>query len=143
MLKEIKTQIVINASPNKVWSALTDFKRYPEWNPFILHVEGDVKEGSRIKIRVKPAESKIMTFKPTVLKMEPKKELRWLGSLVFKGLFDGEHSFELIDNDNGTTTFIHAERFSGIFVGRFNTSNTKIGFELMNDRLKELIETRA
>jgi len=143
MLKEIKTQIVINASPSEVWSVLTDFKRYPDWNPFILHIEGDVKEGSRIKIRIQPSGSKAMTFKPRVLKMEPNQELRWFGSLICKGLFDGEHCFELIDNHNGTTTFIHSERFSGIFLGLFHTNNTKIGFELMNNKLKELVEARG
>lgn len=140
MLKEIKTQILINASPNKVWFALTNFEQYPDWNPFILYVKGDVKEGKRIKISVKPSGAKAMTFKPIVLKVEPAKELRWLGSLIFKGLFDGEHRFELIDNNDGTTTFIHSERFSGIFVKQFKTDNTKIGFELMNNRLKELAE---
>jgi len=141
MSKEINTQMIINASPSEVWSALTNFEKYPDWNPFILHIEGDAKEGKRIKISIKPPDGKVMTFKPKILKLEPNKELRWLGSVMFKGLFDGEHSFELIDNNDGTTTFIHAECFSGIFVRRFNIDNTKIGFELMNEELKRLVET--
>ena len=39
-----------------------------------------------------------MTFKPNILVFEENKELRWLGKLFFKGLFDGEHKFEIIDN---------------------------------------------
>ena len=35
MKKEIKTEILIKASPQIVWSILTDFENYPHWNPFI------------------------------------------------------------------------------------------------------------
>ena len=31
----IKTEVDIAASPSRVWRALVDFTRYPEWNPFI------------------------------------------------------------------------------------------------------------
>jgi len=36
-----------------------------------------------------------MTFRPTILKAEPERELRWLGRLLLPGLFDGEHVFEI------------------------------------------------
>jgi hypothetical protein len=35
-----------------------------------------------------------MRFRPTVLKAEPPRELRWLGHFVFRGIFDGEHIFQ-------------------------------------------------
>jgi uncharacterized protein YndB with AHSA1/START domain len=44
MAKEIKTEILINASPDKVWAILTDFDNYPSWNPFITSLKGEVKE---------------------------------------------------------------------------------------------------
>ena len=34
MAKEIKTEILINAIPEKVWSIFTNFDNYPNWNPF-------------------------------------------------------------------------------------------------------------
>ena len=36
-----------------------------------------------------------MTFKPVLLTVKPARELRWRGSLVLPGVFDGEHSFLL------------------------------------------------
>jgi len=143
MRKEISTQINIDATPQKVWKVLTDFEAYPSWNPFILAVKGNIAEKSRIEINVKPKDSKAMVFKPTVLKVSPNRELRWLGSLMVKGLFDGEHRFELQDNGDGTTTFIHSENFSGIFIRFFDTEKTKAGFEMMNQRLKELAENQG
>jgi hypothetical protein len=78
-----------------------------------------------------------------VLAFEENKEFRWLGHLLFPGLFDGEHSFELIDHGNGTTTFIQKETFNGILVPFFSNMldvNTVNGFRLMNEKLKERAE---
>lgn len=138
----ISTEIKINASVEKVWNILSDFKAYPDWNPFVVSLEGDVKVGNQIKVLISPPEGSAMTFKPKVLVFEPEKELTWLGTLGFKGLFDGEHSFKLVRNTDGTTTFIQSEKFSGILVGLFSGTlgKTKRGFEMMNQKLKELAE---
>lgn len=143
MAKEIRTEIIINASPEKVWAVFTDFDNYPNWNPFIKSLKGDVKVGNKITVNIAPPDAKAMTFKPKVLAYETDKELRWLGHLLFKGLFDGEHKFELLDNGNGTTTFIQSEKFKGILVPMFKKqldNNTKRGFEAMNQKLKERME---
>jgi hypothetical protein len=145
MAKEIKTEIVINATPKKIWSILTNFDNYPNWNPFIKSIKGDVKVGYQITARIEPPQAKAMTFKPKVLTFETNKELSWLGHLWFPGLFDGEHKFALIDNGNGTATFIQSEKFKGILVPLFNKmldNNTKRGFEEMNIKLKELAEQK-
>ena len=141
--KEIRTEILIQASTEKVWSILTDFENYPTWNPFIKSIKGDVKLKNKIIVRIEPPEADGMTFKPKVLSFENQKELRWLGHFLFPGLFDGEHIFELIDNGNGTTTFVQREIFNGILVPLFKKKldvNTKNGFEEMNLKLKQEAE---
>jgi hypothetical protein len=145
MAKELKTEILIQASPAKVWAILTDFENYQNWNPFIKSIKGEAKVGHKITARIEPPEAKGMTFTPTVLSFEPNKEFIWLGHLFFAGLFDGKHKFELIDNGNGTTTFRHGEIFQGILVPLFAKmldNNTKRGFEAMNKKLKELAEQK-
>ena len=145
MSKLIKTEILINASPKKVWTILEKFEDYQDWNPFINSIKGDFKVGNQIKVTITPPASKPMTFKPKVLTYELNTELSWLGSLLLTGIFDGAHKFELIDNGNGTTTFIQSENFKGILVPLFKNNlenNTKNGFELMNMKLKELVESK-
>ena len=145
MAKEIKTEISINATPEKVWSILTNFDNYPNWNPFIKSIKGNVKIANKITVRIESPESKGITFKPKILTFKNSRELSWLGHLLFTGLFDGEHKFELIDNGNGTTTFRQSEKFKGILVPLFKKqldNNTKKGFEEMNKKLKELAEQK-
>ena len=143
MALEIKTEITINATPEKVWGILTNFNEYPNWNPFIKSIKGQVVVGEKITVRIEPPEAKGMTFKPKILTFVKNRELSWLGHLLFPGLFDGKHKFELIDNGNGTTTFIQSEKFRGVLVPFFKKqlkNNTKRGFIEMNEKLKELAE---
>lgn len=143
MATQLKTQILINATPQKVWQVLTNFSAYPSWNPFIKKLTGDVEVGRRIKARIEPPNAQGMTFKPLVLAYTPNKEFRWKGNFIIPGLFDGEHIFELVDNGNGTTTFTQAESFSGILVPLFKKmidGPTTQGFEAMNVALKNLAE---
>ena len=143
MRKEIKTEITINATTDKVWAVLTDFENYPNWNPFIKSIKGTVAVGNNIIARMEPPGANGMTFKPKVLAYDSNKEFRWIGHLLIPGLFDGEHKFELIDNKNGTTTFIQSEKFNGILVPLFKKMldvNTVDGFNQMNQKLKELAE---
>jgi hypothetical protein len=146
MAKEIKAAILINASPSTVWNILTDFEKYPNWNPFIKSITGNIKIGENFTARIEPPNSKGMTFKPKLLAFEKHKEFRWLGKLFIKGLFDGEHKFELIDNNDGTTTFIQSEKFYGILVPLFKKMldiNTRNGFNEMNIKLKEIAEAKS
>ena len=132
--KEIKTSIDIRATPERIWNMLTAFSEYGNWNPFLTLVEGDVTVGNRIKINAGG-----MSFRPTVLVYEKNKELRWLGTLWFSGLFDGEHRFAIKNNQDGTSTFIHEETFRGLLVGLFAKKldlETKAGFVAMNIKLK-------
>jgi len=143
MPKEINTEITINAKPEKVWAILTDFENYPNWNPFIKSLSGKVAVGKKINARLQPPGAKGMSFTPTVLAFDKNKEFRWLGHLLFKGLFDGEHKFELIDNGNDTTTLKQSEKFNGVLIPLFKKmldTNTVDGFNLMNQKLKELAE---
>jgi hypothetical protein len=143
MKKQIRDEILIQDTPERVWKVLTDFKSYPEWNPFILSLEGHFTVGDTIVARIAPPGGSPMVFKPVVLVYDENRELRWKGKLLIPGLFDGEHCFQLRDNGDGTTTFIQSEDFSGILVRVFSKmldNNTLEGFRQMNQALKTRAE---
>lgn len=138
MKSTIETRIIINALPDKVWNVLTAFFEYPQWNPFIKAISGDVAVGNKIKV-----EFEQMTFKPKVLIFESNHKFVWLGHLLFKGIFDGKHSFELVDNGDGTTLLIQKEDFHGILiplVGKKILPETQLKFQEMNEALKKRVE---
>ncbi|NIU50701.1 MAG: SRPBCC domain-containing protein, partial [Thermoplasmata archaeon] len=116
------------------------------WNPFIREMEGELREGERLRIILKQPNRKAMTIKPKVVELRPERELRWMGHLVVPGLFDGEHIFELIPAGPTTTRFVHREEFGGILVPmlwRMLDTDTRQGFEDMNRALKERAESAA
>ncbi len=142
-MRTVETYIIINAPVETVWKVLTDFPSYPEWNPFIKSIEGKPESGSKLKVIIQQPESKPMTFKPVCLECEANHTFRWLGHLGFKGIFDGEHIFQLEKLDNNHTRFIHKENFKGILVPilwKQLNSRTREGFELMNIKLKKRSE---
>ena len=47
-MKEIRTEIAINASAERVWTVLTDFASFPQWSPFIAAAEGELTPGSAL-----------------------------------------------------------------------------------------------
>lgn len=141
--KQVRTEIVIQATPQRVWAVLTDFRNYSNWNPFIVSISGELVEGKRISASIQPPGSSGMKFKPRLLKVNPGVELRWLGNLLIPGLFDGEHIFELYENTDGSTTFVQREIFHGILVPLFRKMldvNTVEGFNQMNRKLKAVAE---
>lgn len=143
MSAAISATIDIDANPQAVWEVLTDFPSYGDWNPFMDRVEGAPKVGSKLVVHITPNGGRGMTFKPTVLAATPDQELRWLAKLGFGGLFDGEHSFVLTPNADGTTHLVQSERFSGVLVSllRATLKNTHAGFGAFNHALKQRAET--
>lgn len=141
-MQHITTEISIAATPETVWAVLTNFEAYPNWNPFIISITGDKAVGEKLVIRIQTSTDKEMTFKPKVLVFQAHEELRWLGNAGIKGIFDGEHYFKMVKQENGHTQFIHGEKFSGLLVGLMKNTlkKTKEGFERMNEALKRECE---
>ncbi len=140
MAKEIRTEIEIEASAEGVWNLLTDFAHFPEWNPFIRQVKGSASTGNQLTVTIQPPGGKTMTFKPHVLDAQPNRQLRWIGRVLIRGLFDGEHSFGIEPLGENRVRFTHRERFSGLFVPFFSTGRSQQGFEEMNKALKTRAE---
>jgi len=138
MATEIKTSIIINASPEKVWKVFTNFYEYPLWNPFINPISGEIKKGEKLRVQIDGTK-----FKPKILEVEENKKLEWKGRLILPKVFDGQHLFELVNNDDGTTTFIQSEKFTGVLVPIFKKkilTDVKENFEKMNTALKKQVE---
>lgn len=139
---ELRTEIEIEAPPERVWNVLTDFAAYAEWNPFITEVRGPLAVDSELAVTISPPDSSHYTFKPTVLRCEPNRELRWRGKFIHPKVFQGEHFFLLQATPEGATRFVHGEDFSGLLLHYIRPllTQTARGFAHMNQALKRRVE---
>lgn len=143
--KSIHTETKINAPANVVWRTLTNTEDFVSWNPFITRLEGQLTKGNRLSVTISPPDLSPMKFTPTVLVSESDKELRWVGRVIVNGIFDGEHYFELVPQTDGSTLFLHGEKFSGMLVFAifpFIGESTRKGFEAMNKAMKFQAESQ-
>jgi hypothetical protein len=141
--REIEETIQIVASPSEVWWHLTNFQAYPEWNPFITRVEGDLREGGRLNVTVDPHLMPSFAYRPKIIVAEAERELCWRGRPGVPNLFDGEHAFVIETTGIDRVCFRQRETFSGVFApgtvslieGRLRES-----FRRMNAALRQRAE---
>lgn len=136
---EIVTEVEIDAAPGEVWAVLADPAGYRDWNPFLISMEGELAAGATLTNTMKPAGGGEMTFRPTVLKVAPEKELRWLGRFLLPRIFDGEHYF-LLEEHNSGTRLVHGESFRGVLLWFMDVERFRADFEAMNAALKARVE---
>lgn len=142
-MRTIHTEIGIAAPAARVWDVLMATDRWVERNPF-AKVTGRFVVGERLSVEIAPPGKKPMKFTPTVVKLEPGREVRWLGHLGFSGIFDGEHGFRLVSEDMGRCRFEQFETFTGLFVVPVMWmvgKATREGFEAMSHALKGQAES--
>ncbi|MDZ8032331.1 SRPBCC domain-containing protein [Nostoc sp. DedSLP04] len=147
---KIYTEIEIQASDEQVWNLLTDFASFPHWNLFIRQISGLLSEGAQLTVHFQPPGRDIVTFRPTVITVEPNRKLRWLWHFLIPGLFDVEHSFiieplasDVYDGLRLRVCFIQQESFQGLLVpllARRLNIDVRQGFEAMNQTLKTKAE---
>ncbi len=77
--KELYSEIDIDANPEAVWRVLTDFASFPDWNPFMRNIKGDLEVGKKLIVYLQPSGARGMTFKPTGThrRSEPRNPLDW------------------------------------------------------------------
>jgi len=134
----LHTDVVIDATPEQVWRVLADRQAYPEWNPFIVSSTGELTNGGTITNVLRDTKGAETRFSPTLLAVEPNKELRWIGKVPPGGIFDGEHSFRLEALPDGRTRLIQEEKFRGVaipFTRSMLTNTIEPQFVAMNHAL--------
>ena len=141
-MKSLHAAIEINAPTERVWQVVSDFARYPEWNPFIVRAAGIARVGERLDVTIVAPGMKPASFRPRVLDFAPGRLIRWKGEFKLPGLFDGRHALIVEPLDGGRSRFTTHEDVSGIllpFLGKVMTSSQQ-GFELMAGALKKRAE---
>lgn len=139
--KNIHTAIEIDAPRSVVWDILADNRAYPLWNPYHVQVGGTLREGQALDVVIHKPNGETVHIEPRVLRIRPETELTWGGGI--KGVFFGEHVFELSSVDERTTRLVHKERFSGFAIPFASLEAIEEGYRRMNRALKTRAESTA
>ena len=134
---------MVDSTPEKIWSVLTNFKEYENWNPFMIKIIGDAKLGSKIEVQIQTVKGKKRTYKPIITKFEINKELRWKGKSLLPGIFDGERIFIIEKSAHTKVSFLHKEIFKGLgvkLIGSKLDEDLGESFKKMNIALKTRAE---
>jgi hypothetical protein len=142
---EVQASTEIAAPASAVWTALTDFSRYSDWNPFIRRARGTARRGGDVHVRVRSSFGLRLAFHATVLDSEENRRLHWRGHVLAPWLACGEHWFAIEPAGEGRVRFVQRERFTGLLPrlgARLLAREARRGFEAMNAALARRVTTR-
>ena len=144
-MKQVQSEIEIDAPPSLVWQVLTDFAAFPEWNPFVKHMEGELVVGGHLTIVLKPGPFAERTVRTQVLCVDPGQSLIWRHPPHIPWLFDVMHGFTLEALPGERTRFVQRAVFRGLFGSLLarKASHERCGLEEMNRALKVAAEWAA
>jgi hypothetical protein len=109
---EYATRIEVRATPQRIWSLLTNAAEFPRWNSTVTRIAGTIAEGERLALEVAAAPGR--TFKPRVTALEPERRMVW--SDGFAPMFKAARTFTLSARSDGTTEFSMVEVLSGVML---------------------------
>lgn len=139
--RQIRTEIEIDAAPSAVWKCLVDFEHYAQWNPMLEIQRIDHRPGGQVHFAVKLGKERKASFQARISSDEAPHRFAWRGGNPFT--VAGEHFFQLRENADGSTCFIHGERFSGLLLPALwqRLSQSKRLYQRMNEALKRRVDT--
>lgn len=129
--RETSVSIRIQAAPAIVWALLTHAADFPRWNSTVVSVEGDIRQGQKIKLKSTLDEKR--TFNLQVKEFEPERRLVWGDGM-------GNRVYTLSPEGNNTLRFTMTEKIGGplfpLFAGAipsFDASFEKFAADLKKE----------
>ena len=115
-MREIRTEIEINASQMEVWDILMAFDKWSDWNPTVNQASGTATLGSKVSIIMAASEGKNgQKYSADITTFEAPRSFRWRAVMMAGFLMTNDRSFELEPAGEGTK-LINTEHFSGLLV---------------------------
>ena len=142
--RKIYTDIIIDATPEQVWSVLTDTSSYKNWSVFLVDIQGEIKDGEKLtaKFQTDPEKEKFNIIEHTISVTEGK-EFFWAEK--GPGGIRDNHHFKVESADNGKAKFIQSDEIMKGVTWLMGGNLSKMyadGYRAFNRKLKEEVEQR-
>ena len=139
------TDIIINATPEQVWSVLTDTKSYKDWAAFLVDIQGEITDGATniIVFQIDATKEKLTSIDHTITVVDGE-EFYWAEK--GPGGIRDNHHFKVEATDDGKTRFIQSDEImKGLtwLMGRRLSKMYEIGYAEFNQSLKVEVERRS
>lgn len=141
----IHSEIEIDATPQQVWSVLTDTASYGDWAAFMVGITGEIAQDATITVdfQLNPAKPKRNTIDHKI-HVTPGQEFYWAEKGP-AGICDNHH-FRVEATAEGKTRFVqHDEIMKGAtwLLGGYLSKVYAKGYDAFNLSLKQEAERRA
>ena len=144
MKNEIRIETQINAPANTVWSILTDFSRYPDWNPLIPSIDANLSVGSPVSFTLRAHGLDLPVIGAEITNVARGEDFRWAGPAneMLAQAVRLEHYFTVQALGPDSCRFIHGEFATGLLADLvFQLLQTaEGGYKDMNLALKNRAE---
>lgn len=138
-MKEIRTEITLEAPIERIWELLADCSLYPHWNPLFQRATGRMSVGEYLELVVSLPEITPFVVKSKIITMEPQSGFCWQHSLLFAGFFTWRYCTELEIHSPHRLKFIQRSAFGGILGPLFNLGlrrSVSAGMAKMNEAIR-------
>jgi uncharacterized protein YndB with AHSA1/START domain len=113
----------IDATPEKVWSVLTNTAAWPDWDSGVTAVDGWLALGEKLTITVKANSGRAFPVK--VVTLSRPEQMVFRGGMPL-GLFTGQRTYTLVPEGTGTR-FTMREVYTGPLAGMIFKSIPDLG----------------
>jgi hypothetical protein len=142
-MAETVTDIIIDASADRVWETVADLPAYPNWNPVLRHVRGELTPHKALTVVRVSADGGEITEHATVVLYRPGREIRWRTRALLPWLLDVEHTFKIEPLGRDQVRFVHWLSRSGLLaylLPQNSEAAIRDQLDVMNLALKAQVE---
>lgn len=114
-----RTEFEMRASDEHVWAILTDFDSYPDWNPSLPSISGELREGSTVSLTLGMPGRPNPKVKAKLQEVTPNRRLTWHGNVGADRIFAGDREFAIQPLAADRVRFTHVEDITGLLAPVF------------------------
>lgn len=140
----ICNDIIVTATRGRLWSVLSDFALYEQWNPFLSAMRVDERDPNVIYATIVPVGKRATRSTLRITERVEQRKLSWQGSFLSPAMLRGAQSLELVEIAPGRVLLRHTEHFHGWllpFVWPYLAVSLREGFEVMAFAVKRRCES--